>query len=85
MKIVTEQEASATLSSLADMACESHEPVFIARNGGGPVVLVSLEDYESRNDTEYLLSSTVNAERLLKSLNDVRAGIPAIERELIEP
>ena len=85
MKIVTEKDAAATLPRLADMACESHEPVFIARDGGDTVVLVSLEDFESRNDTEYLLSSTVNAERLLKSLNDVRAGIPAIERELIEP
>jgi len=85
MKIVTEKDAAATLPSLADMACESHEPVFIARDGGDTVVLVSLEDYESRNDTEYLLSSTVNAERLLKSINDFRAGVPAIEHELIEP
>ena len=85
MKIVTEQDALATLSSLAAMACESHEPVFIARDGGEPVVLVSLSDYQCGDETEYLLSSPANATRLFKSLNDLRGGIPVTERELIEP
>ncbi|MEI6176243.1 MAG: type II toxin-antitoxin system Phd/YefM family antitoxin [Verrucomicrobiota bacterium] len=85
MKIVTEQEASANLARLADEVYASHEPVFIARDGGATVVLVALGDYESRNDTEYLLSSPVNAARLLKSISDLRAGVPAIEHTLIEP
>ena len=52
---------------------------------GRSLVLLALEDYESRNDTEYLLSNPVNAARLLKSINDLRNGIAAIEHELIEP
>lgn len=85
MKIVTEKDAVATLPSLADMACKSHQPVFIARDGGETVVLISLSDYQGGDETEYLLSSPANAARLLKSISDFRAGIPATERELIEP
>ncbi|MCX6876495.1 MAG: type II toxin-antitoxin system Phd/YefM family antitoxin [Verrucomicrobia bacterium] len=85
MRIVTEKEAVATLPSLADAACESHEPVFIARDGAETVVLISLSDYECRDETEYLLRSPTNAARLLKSISNLRAGIPATERNLIEP
>jgi len=85
MKIVTEKDAAATLPSLADMACESHEPVFIARDGGGTVVLIALEDYESRNDTEYLLSSTVNAARLMDAVAAFKSKQGYQERDLIDP
>ena len=85
MKIVTEKDAAATLSSLADMACKSHEPVFIARDGGETVVLVALQDYESRNDTEYLLSSAANAERLMESVAAFQSKRGYQERDLIDP
>jgi len=85
MKTVTEQEACSDLARLADEVLLTHDPVVIARSDGQSLVLLALEDYESRNDTEYLLSNPVNAARLLKSINDLRNGIPAIERELIEP
>ena len=85
MKIVTEKDAAATLPSLADMACESHEPVFIARDGREPVVLVSLRDYESRNDTEYLLSSSVNAARLMDAVAAFESKQGYQERHLIDP
>ena len=85
MKIVTEKDAAATLPSLADMACESHEPVFIARDGREPVVLVSLRDYESRNDTEYLLRSSVNAARLMDAVAAFESKQGYQERHLIDP
>ena len=85
MKTVTETEVCADLARVADEVCLTHDPVLIACADGRSLVLLALEDYESRNDTEYLLSNPVNAARLLKSINDLRNGIPAIERELIEP
>jgi len=84
MKTVTEKEVCTDLARLADEVCLTHDPVLIACADGRSLVLLALEDYQSRNDTEYLLSNPVNAARLLKSVNDLRNGIPAIERELIE-
>ncbi|MEI6674071.1 MAG: type II toxin-antitoxin system prevent-host-death family antitoxin [Verrucomicrobiota bacterium] len=83
MKIVTEQEASANLARLADEVYASHEPVFIARDGGATVVLLSLEDYESRNDTEYLLGNTVNAARLMDAVAKFPSKEGYSEHELI--
>ena len=85
MKIVTEKEATSAFRRLADTACDNHEPVCIAREDGKPVVLISLEDYELADETEHLLRSPANAYRLLKSINDLRSGIPATERSLVEP
>mgnify|MGYP000658952733 CR=1 FL=1 len=85
MKVVTEQEARNQLSELAESAWDSHDIVVIAREGGRSAVLMSMEEYESLNETAYLLRSPENAERLLKSINDVKLGIGLQERELIEP
>ena len=85
MKTVTEKEVCTDLASVADEVCLTHDPVLIACADGRSLVLLALEDYQSRNDTEYLLSNPVNAARLMKSISDLRNGVPAIERELIEP
>ena len=85
MKVVTEQEARAQLGELAESTWDNHDIVVIAREGGRSAVLLSLEDYESLNETAYLLRSPANAERLLKSLGDVKLGINMQEHELIEP
>ena len=85
MKVVTEQEARAQLSELAESTWDNHDIVVIAREGGRSAVLLSLEDYESLNETAYLLRSPANAERLLKSVEDVKLGINMQEHELIEP
>jgi antitoxin YefM len=85
MKVVTEQEARTQLSELADAVWDNHDVVVIAREGGRSTVMLSLEDYESLNETAYLLRSPANAERLLQSVNDVKLGINLQERELIEP
>jgi antitoxin YefM len=85
MKIVTENEAVATFRTLADMACQTHEPVFIAREGAGTVVLLALDDFESRNDTAYLMASPANAARLMEAVSAYDSKTGYRERELIEP
>ncbi|MHC5903352.1 type II toxin-antitoxin system Phd/YefM family antitoxin [Streptomyces sp. S6] len=39
-----------------------------------PVVIVSLEDYESLKETAYLLRSPANARRLLASIDELESG-----------
>lgn len=45
--------------------------------------MMSLEDYNALQETNYLLSSPANAERLMHSLKQVRNG-QLTERTLIE-
>ena len=84
MKIVTEQEASVDLARLADEVFATHAPVIIARSDGRSVVLLSLDDYESRNDTEYLLGTPANAARLMDAVAAFESKQGYQERELID-
>ena len=61
-------EARANMKKAMDKVCESRKPLVITRKGGDPVVMLSLEDYESLDETAYLMSSPRNAERLRAAL-----------------
>ena len=84
MKIVTEQETSADLVRLADEVFVTHAPVIIARADGRSVVLLSLDDYEFRNDTECLLSSPANAARLMDAVAAFESKQGYQERDLTD-
>ena len=57
-----------------DAVCRSRAPLVIARQNGGSVVLLSLEEYESMEETLHLLRNPANAERLLRSIAEADAG-----------
>ncbi len=48
-----------------------------------PVVMISLEDYQSMEETAYLLRSPVNARNLLESIEELDSG-KGVKRELAE-
>jgi len=50
-----------------DRVCNDHEPLIITRNGEPAVVMLSLEDYKSLEETAYLLRTPANAKRLLSA------------------
>ena len=67
-----------------DAAVEDHVPLIITRPGGKEAaVVMSLEDFNSWQETAYLLSSPANAERLRRSIAQLDAG-KGTERKLIE-
>jgi antitoxin YefM len=66
-----------------DKVYHDHEPLIITRKDNENVVLISLDDYNSLTETQYLLSSKNNAEHLKKSLQSARAG-KSVRKELIE-
>ncbi len=74
MDAKTLNEAKADLEKLIDEAVENHEPVIITRKGKPPVVLVSLSDWNSQQETEYLLRSPVNAARLEGARQQIERG-----------
>jgi antitoxin YefM len=53
---------------------DNHEPVVVTSQRGAPVVIMSLEDYQSLEETAYLLRSQVGAKRLLESVDELRTG-----------
>ncbi len=57
-----------------DRVCESRAPLVITRRHGEPVVMLSLAEYESLEETLHLLRDPANAERLLRALEDAEAG-----------
>jgi antitoxin YefM len=59
-----------TLSAVAD----DREEVIITRAGHEPVVIVSLDDYQSLKETAYLLRNPENARRLLASIDRLESG-----------
>ena len=75
MNSMTYSRLRANLKSAFDRVCEDHEPVVVERQKGGDVVLLSRDDYESLQETAYLLRSPANARRLLDAMNrTARAG-----------
>ncbi len=72
MKAITYTAARESLASTMDRVCMDHDPVIITRNRDQAVVMISLEDYESLEETAYLLRSPANARRLLDSISDLK-------------
>ncbi|MEN9868353.1 MAG: hypothetical protein RL748_3943 [Pseudomonadota bacterium] len=82
MNILTFSEARAGLKTVMDQVCQDHSPAVITRVNGEHVVMLSLADYNSMEETMYLLSSAKNANRLMESITQLRDG-KAKQRELI--
>lgn len=53
---------------------EDSAPIIITRQKAKPVVLMSLEDYSSIEETAYLLRSQANADRLRTSIANAKSG-----------
>lgn len=74
MTAMTYTAARENLASTMDRVCADHDPVIITRNRDQAVVMVSLDDYESLQETAYLLRSPANAKRLLDSIESLNKG-----------
>ncbi|MQA22667.1 type II toxin-antitoxin system prevent-host-death family antitoxin [Rugamonas sp. FT103W] len=82
MNILTFSEARASLKSVMDDVCNDHTPTVITRVSGEHVVMLSLADFNSMEETMHLLGSAKNASRLMESVAQIKAG-KAQARELI--
>lgn len=74
MTAITYTAARENLASTMDRVCVDHDPVIITRNRDQAVVMLSLDDYESLQETAYLLRSPANAKRLLASIESLNSG-----------
>jgi antitoxin YefM len=83
MKAITYTAARENLASTMDRVCADHDPVIITRNRDQAVVMISLEDFESLEETAYLLRSPANARRLLESVAELK-GNQGVTRSLAD-
>lgn len=83
MDSISYTAARANLARTMDRVCEDHEPVIITRSGESSVVMLSLDDYKSLEETAYLLRSPKNARRLLEAISELESG-RGTERDLAE-
>src|SRR5882672_9413335 len=74
VKSITYTAARENLASTINRVCEDQAPVIITRNRDQAVVMLSLAEYESLQETAYLLRSPANAKRLLKSIDSLEGG-----------
>ena len=83
MDAVTYTYARANLAKTMAKVCDDHAPIIVTRQNQNSVVIISLEDYESLEETAYLLRSPKNAQRLIKAIAELESGAGQ-QRELIE-
>ena len=81
MNAITYTTARANLASTMDRVCNDHEALIITRNSDQAVVMLSLEDYNSLEETAYLLRTPANAKRLLAAVGQLNAG-KGVEQKL---
>ena len=74
MKTMSHAESRARYAEVLDGVANDREEVIITRAGHEPVVIVSLEDYESLRETAYLMRSPANAQRLMDAMERLETG-----------
>jgi antitoxin YefM len=74
MDTITYSAARASLATTMDKVCQDHEPLIITRSGQQAVVMLSLDDFKSLEETAYLLRSPENATRLLSAITALSKG-----------
>ncbi|MES2797539.1 MAG: type II toxin-antitoxin system prevent-host-death family antitoxin [Bacteroidota bacterium] len=71
------------LKSYLDKVNDQHTPLFVSRAKGEDVVVMSKADYDSMEETFYLLKNPKNATRLMEGIDQFEKGL-GVERKLIE-
>ena len=82
MRAITYTAARNNLTNTMKKVCNDHDPIIVTRKNNESVILISLEDYESLNETAYLFQSPANAKMLLNSIEELKAG-NGKERDLL--
>ena len=76
-------ESRARYAEVLDHVEDDREEIVITRSGHEPAVILSLSEYESLQETAYLMRSPANARRLMESISRLEAGLGS-EHQLVE-
>ena len=84
IKTLFSTDLRANLASVMDRVNDDHEPVIVTRAKGKPVVMVSLEDWSSMDETTYLTASPANKRALDQAIAEYNSGAPLIVKTMEE-
>lgn len=82
MKVINYTELRLNLRKWLDLVVDDFEELIIKRKNNKDLVLISMDEYRSLKETQYLLSGK-NREHLLKSLEEAKQG-KTKEKSLVE-
>lgn len=83
MQTISHTAARTQLTKIMEQVCKDHVPIIITRANAKPVIMISLEDYASMEETNYLLKSPTNVTRLASAIDEIEAMIATDDRSLI--
>src|SRR5439155_1557120 len=73
-RVISPRVFRENLASTINRVCEDHAPIVITKNRDQVVVMLSLEEYESLQETAHLLRSPANAKRLIEAVDALERG-----------
>jgi antitoxin YefM len=83
MDVVTYSEARKNLKAVMDRVVDDSDFTIVTRQRGEPVVMVSMSEWNSIQETAHLLSSPKNAARLAEGIAQLNAD-KVIEKTMDE-
>ena len=83
MQAMAYSQAKGRWGEILNRVVEDRASLIITRDESPSVVIMSLDEYESLQETAYLLRSPANARRLLSAAAQLSAG-NVIARELVK-
>ena len=83
MDAINYSDLRQNLKKYLDSVFNDHEPLIVTRKNNENVVILSVDDFNALNETQYLLSTKNNSDHLQNSLTQLRSG-KGVNRELIE-
>ena len=83
MNTITINQAEARLRDVIQQIINDVEPTIVTTETGESVVMLSLDEYNAWQETLYLLSTPANAEQLMQSIAEDKAGYSA-KQELLD-
>jgi antitoxin YefM len=84
MRTINFSDARRQFKEVLDRVVDDGDITIITRRDADDVVLMSLSEYNSWKETEYLLASPANARHLRESIAQANAG-RIVYRDLIDP
>ena len=74
MRVVSYSDLRKHLKDHLDEVCRDRQALVVTRRNDEHVVVISMDEYRSLAETEYLLSEEANAGHLRASLREARSG-----------
>jgi len=84
MRTINFSDARKNFKEVLDRVVDDADITIITRRDADDVVMMSLSEYNSWKETEYLLASPANARQLRASIAQLNAG-RRLYRDLVEP